>query len=158
MKARKEQISFRAFSISGFRVPFSVLNYAGLKSQLPCPLDIYRIAWYEAPADPKSRLWTEHVIDSSVETVVHGLAVADMDKDGELDVVATSMYQGKPLQEVRVYLNGGKGLKWTKQVIATTGSHNIRVVDFGNDGIFSIFGANWEGSKRVDLWENVTKR
>jgi hypothetical protein len=120
--------------------------------------DTYRIAWFEAPPDPKSGSWTEHVIDSSVETVVHGLAVADMNNDGELDVVAASMHQGKAPQEVRVYINGGKGLKWTKQVIATTGSHNIRVVDLGGDGVFSIFGANWEGSKRVDLWENLTRR
>ena len=116
----------------------------------------YRIAWYEAPADPKGR-WTEHVIDSSVETVVHGLAVADMNNDGELDVVAASMQQGKAPQEVRVYINGGKGLKWTKQVVATTGSHNIRVADLRNDGRFSIFGANWDKSKRVDLWENLSK-
>ena len=116
----------------------------------------YRIAWYEAPADPKGR-WTEHVIDSSVETVVHGLAVVDMSNDGELDVVAASMQQGKAPQEVRVYINGGKGLKWTKQVVATTGSHNIRVADLRNDGRFSIFGANWDKSKRVDLWENLSK-
>ena len=48
---------------------------------------IYRIAWYEAPVDGKSRSWTEHIIDSPVETVVHGLAVADMNNDGELDVI-----------------------------------------------------------------------
>src|SRR5262249_16471400 len=41
----------------------------------------YRIAWYEAPTDPKSSSWTEHIIDNSVETVVHGLAVADMNND-----------------------------------------------------------------------------
>ena len=67
------------------------------------------------------------------------------------------MQQGKAPQEVRVYINGGKGLNWTKQVVAATGSHNIRVADLRNDGRFSIFGANWDKSKRVDLWENLSK-
>ncbi len=116
----------------------------------------YRIAWYEAPADPKKGQWKEHVIDSPVETVVHGLAVADMNNDGAADVVAASMHQGKAPQEVRVYVNGGKGLTWTKQVLATTGSHDIQVADLGHDGRFHVFGANWEKSKRVDLWENLS--
>ena len=59
---------------------------------------------------------------------------------------------------MRVYLNGGKGLKWTKQVAATTGSHNICVANFGHAGLGSIFEANWSASKRVELWQNLTKR
>jgi hypothetical protein len=117
----------------------------------------YRIAWYEAPTDPNHNVWTEHVIAGSVETVVHGLAVADVNNDGAPDVVAAAMHQGQAPQEVRVYLNGGKGRSWTKQVLATSGSHNIQVGDIGNRGVPSIVGANHAGSKRVDLWLNLTR-
>ena len=117
----------------------------------------YRTSWFEAPADPSSSEWTEHVIDSPIETVVHSLGVADMDNDGDPDVITAEMHQGSDPDEVKVYINeDGVGLKWRKQVVATTGSHNMRVVDIGNDGDFDIFGANWSASKRVDLWKNLT--
>lgn len=86
-------------------------------------------------------------------------AVADFDGDGDFDVVTAEMHQGSDPDEVRVYINkDGMGLTWTKQVIATAGSHNARVVDIGNDGDFDIFGANWSATKKVDLWENMTSR
>ena len=116
----------------------------------------YRIAWYEAPPNPKNAAWTEHTIDRPVETVVHALDVADMNGDGNLDVVVAEMHQGRDPDEVRVFINQGGGRDWTSQVVATTGSHGIRVVDIGNDGDFDIFGANWSASSQVDLWENRT--
>ena len=118
----------------------------------------YRVAWYEAPRDPKSENWTEHVIDPSVETVIHSLAVADMNGDGIPDVVTAEMHQGRNPDEVRVYVSSARGSKWTKQVVATSGSHNIRVIDVDGDGDFDIFGANWSGTTTVNLWENRSKR
>jgi hypothetical protein len=119
----------------------------------------HRTSWFEGPVGPTSSAWTEHVIESTIETVTHSLGVADMDNDGDLDVVTAEMHQGNDPDEVRVYINtDGVGLAWTKQVVATTGSHNARVIDIGNDNDFDIFGANWSGSKRVNLWENMTSQ
>lgn len=117
----------------------------------------YRISWFEAPDDPKSGDWSEHIIDSPVETVVHSLGVADMDNDEDLDVATAEMHQGSDPDEVRVHINeDGAGMTWSKQVIATTGSHNIRVIDIGSDGDYDIFGANYVGTQ-VDLWVNLSK-
>ena len=66
---------------------------------------LYRISWVEAPDDPKSGGWSEQIIDSPVETVVHSLGVADMDSDGDLDVVTAEMHQGNDPDEVRVHKN-----------------------------------------------------
>jgi len=112
-------------------------------------------AWFTAPADPRAVPWTGHVIDSC-ETVTHSLGVGDIDLDGDLDVVTAEMHQGADPDEVRVYLNGGAGATWTKQVVATGGSHNLHLVDVGSDGDLDLFGANWAGTTEVDLWENRT--
>lgn len=115
----------------------------------------YRAAWFEAPADPRQGNWTEHLIEADLEAVHHALAVADMDRDGDLDIVTAEMHQGEDPDEVKIYLNlDGKGHRWRKQVVATTGSHNIRVVDTGRKGALDIFGANWSTSSQVDLWVN----
>jgi hypothetical protein len=118
----------------------------------------YRVAWYEAPQDPQHGRWLEHVIDAAVETVLHSLAVADLSGDGNPDVVTAAMHQGKDPDQVRVYINGDGGRRWTKHVVADTSSHAIRVLDADDDGDLDIFGANWSGSRQVDLWENSRDR
>jgi hypothetical protein len=114
----------------------------------------YRISWFEAPADPKHKDWTEHIVENDVETVQHFVGVADINLDGTLDIVSAAMHQGTPPQEVKVYFNQGKGASWRKQVIATTGSHSMRLVDLHNDGRISLFGANHQGQK-IELWESL---
>ena len=119
--------------------------------------DMYRISWFEAPEDAKIPNWPEHVIEQVQETVVHALGVGDMNNDGKSDVVVAEMHQGGDPDEVRVYLNQGGGLVWKKQVLSTTGSHDIVVTDIGADGDLDIVGANHAGSlQTVQLWENLT--
>lgn len=119
----------------------------------------YRIAWYEAPPDPRRPDWAEHVIVPSVESVIHGLQLADMNGDGRLDLVAAHMHQGAGPQEVAVLVNETDGRRWTKHVVATTGSHDILVADFDGDGRPDILGANHGGTHQaVELWRNVSER
>ena len=42
----------------------------------------YRTSWFEAPADPRSGPWPEHVIADGIETVTHSLGLGDLDRDG----------------------------------------------------------------------------
>ncbi len=116
----------------------------------------YRISWFEAPVNPKSGNWVEHIVENNVETDHHFVGVGDMDNDGDADIVAAEMQQGSDPDEVKVYLNGdGVGGTWSKQVLATSGSHSMRILDAGGDGDLDLYGANWQ-SNQVELWENQT--
>ena len=86
------------------------------------------------------------------------LEIADMNDDHTLDVVVAEMHQGADPDEVRVYVNDDHGLRWTRQVLSRTGSHDIVVADIGSDSDNDIIGANHGGDfQPVELWENLTK-
>ncbi len=114
----------------------------------------YRIAWFEAPENPR-RAWKEHVIEENVEATHHFVGTTDIDNDGHTDVVTAEMHQGQDPDEVKVYLSKKNGTAWQKVVLATTGSHSMRLVDIDNDGDMDLFGANWSGEHQaVELWKN----
>jgi FG-GAP-like repeat len=115
-----------------------------------------RLVWYET-TDPKNGPWKEHVIADDV-AYIHTFKTADVNRDGELDVVTAEMEQS-PQRRVSIYFNEGKALRWRQQVVGRTGSHNLRVADIGNDGDIDIIGANhgnYGGDTPIDLWENLT--
>lgn len=118
----------------------------------------YRISWFEAPRD-RTVEWVEHVVDADVEAVHHFVGIADFDHDGREDIVTAMMHQGKAPTEVKIYVNQDAGRTWSKQVLSTKGSHNMRIVDIDGDGDPDLFGANWEGeNQHPELWINLTCR
>jgi hypothetical protein len=129
--------------------PDVVLTPAELKGET------YRVAWYEAPEDPKQGNWREHVIVPSIEAVIHSLAVGDFDGDGDVDVAMAEMHQGADPDEVSLHLNRNGGLAWHKQVLSTDGSHDLVTADLGADGDLDLVGANHAGeSHPLQLWRN----
>ena len=117
----------------------------------------YRIAWYQSPPNPRDPNWPEHVVISAIESVVHGMKIADMNGDGRADIIMARMHQGDAPREVSVLLNGGKGQSWTKIVLAESGSHDILTADFNGDGLPDILGANHGGDyQAVELWLSPT--
>lgn len=116
----------------------------------------YRIAWYEAPADPRKTPWTEHVVDPDVETVHHFVGIADLDGDGHGDIATARMRQGEDPDEVSIYRRRGGEDAWEKVVLSTDGSHSMRIVDIDGDGDPDLYGANWR-DRQVDLWVNLRR-
>ena len=116
----------------------------------------YRVSWFSG-RNPTNEEWPENIIDRDVETVRHFVAAADMDNDGDTDIITASMHQGSAPNEIAVYVNLDKGRRWTKRPIGLQGSHSMRLVDVDGDSDWDVFGANWSGDRQeVMLWENLT--
>jgi hypothetical protein len=117
----------------------------------------YRVSWFEAPSNPRST-WPERVIVSGVETVVHGLALADFDRNGRTDVAVAAMHQGADPDLVRVLLQGSNGAFSSTQ-LSSLGSHILVAADLDADGRMDLFGANHNTAQSADhakakIWLN----
>jgi hypothetical protein len=82
-----------------------------------------------------------------------------MNNDGKPDVVIAEM-QDSLKKRVGFFLNEGQGNSWKFQVVAKTGSHNIRVADIDRDGDIDIIGANWDTNNDpnhapMEMWRNL---
>jgi hypothetical protein len=111
------------------------------------------IAWFENPGSDRG--WRRHDIDADTLEGAHSLQVADIDDDGDLDVVTAEMHTSAK-RRVLVFLQTSVG--WHRQVIATTGSHNLAVADLDGDGDFDLVGKNYAGPARaVEAWVNGTR-
>jgi len=141
--------SVEVADINGDGRPDIVLSPSELKGNW------YRLSWFEAPANPRQGDWTEHVMVDRIECVIHGLAAADFDGDGNVDVASSEMHQGQDPDEVVVFVSRAEGMAWDKQVLSTQGSHCIQAGDIGADSDIDLIGANWSGPfQPVELWEN----
>jgi type 1 glutamine amidotransferase len=102
-----------------------------------------RISWFENPVKSGKSPWKERVIDPGPLDSAQSVRVADLDRDGDLDVVASEIRgEGRLL----IYLNMGQ---WSRQVLGTPALHNIRISDAGD-----ILGTLPFGKGPVELWEN----
>ena len=110
------------------------------------------IAWFRADAGPTGR-WTRHVIQPSVSGA-HTLQAADMDGDGDIDVVVGQMHTTKEKTIAIHYNSNGLGTRWSRQDVDNTGLHNGIVADIDGDGNFDIFGSNWAGNPPLYVWIN----
>lgn len=134
------------------------INSDGLVDIVLSPSELagqrYRISWFEAPQNAHQGEWNEHVIEDDVEAVQHFVGAADFNNDSFMDVAAAEMQQGDNPDEIKIYLNTDRlGHSWEKEIIATSGSHSMRILDFDDDGDMDLFGANWQGD-HVELFVN----
>lgn len=84
-------------------------------------------------------VWTKHAIDSNF-TNAHEIHAADIDKDGDMDIIAAAA----GVNQVAVwYSDGSKPPVWTKQVVdsAFGGARSVVASDFDGDGDLDLAGA-----------------
>ncbi len=118
-------------------------------------------AWYSNKLISEG-VWVEHIIQANT-TYMHGLAIADFNNDGVLDIHTSIRHDHPGNQDnVSIWLSDGGPLPvFTEQVIDTTGSHYSKIGDIDYDGDIDIIGANWSGftdpHPDIFLWRNKLK-
>ncbi len=130
-----------------------------------CPHD-YGIYWYEQVPGPEGRrAWWRHTIDETISQL-HALAGADIDGDGDLDLVTGKRYkaheQGDPGTDdpallVWYELSRSNGqATFTRHVIDddSGAGYVVTPIDIDGDGHLDILAANKKG---VFLFEQVGK-
>lgn len=115
-----------------------------------------KLAWYEQGVNATD-LWTEHVISDTLIGPM-SLDVADMDNDGDFDVVVGEHNTQNPATaKLFVFENvTGQGDIWEPHLVFTGDEHHdgAQVVDIDGDGDMDIISIGWNHN-RVLLYENL---
>lgn len=114
-----------------------------------------KLVWYEQPNGAATEPWKEHLIATVVGPM--SVDVADMDGDGDIDVVVGEHNLKKP-ESAKLYVFenvDGKGAAWTPHVVHTGDEHHdgAVTVDIDHDGDLDIISIGW-GHSQVLLYEN----
>jgi hypothetical protein len=115
----------------------------------------YHVTWYSTD-NPKggADAWDKH--DVEVVDFCHSLRVADMDLDGNTDIVAGTLKRTKAPRIV-VFLNQGKGQSWKTVLVANESAYKAKLGDIDNDGDTDILTArSWEDPP-IQLFLNQTR-
>ncbi|MEM9527552.1 MAG: FG-GAP-like repeat-containing protein, partial [Bacteroidota bacterium] len=100
-----------------------------------------KLAWYENTGlGPGGGIaWTEHLIKDNTGDY-HGIALKDIDQDGDIDLVAGKGFGQKGCS---VFYNNNNGASWTEQNFDPDGNlYTLQVADLDADGDLDIVGPN----------------
>jgi hypothetical protein len=117
----------------------------------PGPEPDARLVWLQSPSDPKQEDWRSHLLITQFS--MNNLDVADIDGDGDMDVV-TNEHKGNQLR-LQIFENDGHGA-FTERVIDRGKEMHLgaRVADLDGDGDLDIFGHAWDNYRFLHLWRN----
>ena len=114
-----------------------------------------KLAWYEQPSTPTST-WTEHIISTTIVGPM-SIDLADIDNDGDIDVVAGEHNLVAPATaRLIIFQNAdGVGGSWNQSTVYTGDEHHdgAQVIDLDNDGDLDIISIGWD-NPRVIWYEN----
>ena len=115
-----------------------------------------KLVWLANPADPTAGPWQMHVIDKV--RCPHSIGVADMDGDGEMEIVCGEhdpFYPYRSRCRMLVYKKAEPaGLSWKQYVLDNRFEHHdgARIIEF-ESGRLGILSHGWKDSRYVHLWE-----
>ena len=132
-----------------------------------------KIAWLEAPADPRREKWRTHPLprgDDDARGALHTLHVGDFDNDGDDDIFTVEMERFPGARAPRWFIwenTDGQGTLVERVILdANLGGHEAVVGDVDRDGDLDICSKPWTprkeralgGKSHFDYLENVTPR
>jgi len=118
-----------------------------------------RLAWFEQPEDPRAP-WAMHVIDRV--RCPHSLSVADLDGDGELEVVVAEHDPFAPFRsrcQLVVYKKADVlARSWRRYLVDSQFEHHVgATVAELQPGHAVIFSQGWTEKGYVHLWERASE-
>lgn len=112
----------------------------------------YDISWWEN-AQGSGSSWVWHIVDGDF-LGAYSVDTADMDEDGDVDILGASQYES----EISWWENlDGSGTSWRKHLIngGFSMAQSVCAEDVNGDGILDIIGASW-GAGRIAWWDVLT--
>jgi len=128
----------------------SSTTHHGIEVQWPGMVLMVKYNEPEAGADPN---WNKPIVVT--EYSLNNLDVADMDRDGDLDIITCEHKGPKGKFRLQIFENDSKG-NFTEH-IADRGKEShlgARVADMDNDGDLDIVSAAWDNYRYLHLWRN----
>jgi hypothetical protein len=100
---------------------------------------------------PKEDNWVKSIHFTGFSN--NNLDVADLDKDGDIDIV-TGEHKGKTYPTL-IFENNGKGI-FTQRILDTGKESHLgtQLVDLDNDGDLDMVSAAWDNHKFLHIWRN----
>jgi hypothetical protein len=110
------------------------------------------LAWYEAPKDPETSEWIQHIISSKYNWA-HFVRLVDIDNDGDADVVSAKAWE--PMS-IKIFLNNKGDFSKSIVVMEGKGIYSGAIKDFDNDGDLDIIGEDtYSNQSRPWYYENL---
>ena len=112
------------------------------------------VTWWEnVNGSGSGDTWSEHLIDGDFDGA-ESLFAADIDSDGDIDVLGTASVGDKIVWWENV---DGLGNNWSEYLIDGDfdGAKSAFSVDIDGDGDIDVLGSEHAGSGKISWWENV---
>ena len=108
------------------------------------------VYWFEAPINPKSVNWKKHIV--SQQPFCNSMDIADMDNDGDTDII---MGQHRDKKRLQIFENNGTG-GFTRHIIDIGKESHLgsRVADLDGDGDYEIISIGYDSYQYLHLWRN----
>jgi len=129
---------------------------------ISCNFWNYQITLHKNDGNTNPSFTSTNIGETSVASKPHTLFVADIDGDGDLDLIEGDSGDGfSQPWFIRVHSNlNGDGSSWSKDIInnglrdeTLTGQSSVFVADMDNDGDMDIIGSGWDNN-RIAWYEN----